>query len=268
MTDPSKYTDTVDKYTDAVIFSLREDQEDSSMSGDYAVGYGKPPVHTRFQKGQSGNPSGRPGPKAMARRRFAQRLEAALFESTETVTEAPCQTSFASLARGMVLDGLRGKTSTIRLVFDLLDELDGLPPGRRRARIGQMIAGIDDETRPGGDAESLGQAIIEEEPTRLWCEYADEAARSAALAAPDVGERTPDSRIARRSDSLAQAFKTKSHCGVSAGNRTSSNGKLAGLTASLMSCASARDTPPFRPPNAAPLAVAAAAMRQRDILHR
>ncbi|MEA1085213.1 DUF5681 domain-containing protein [Sphingomonas sp. CD22] len=26
---------------------------------DYEVGYGKPPVHTRFQKGQSGNPKGR-----------------------------------------------------------------------------------------------------------------------------------------------------------------------------------------------------------------
>ena len=27
---------------------------------DYDVGYGKPPKHTRFQKGQSGNPKGRP----------------------------------------------------------------------------------------------------------------------------------------------------------------------------------------------------------------
>lgn len=27
---------------------------------DYVIGYGKPPKHTRFAKGQSGNPSGRP----------------------------------------------------------------------------------------------------------------------------------------------------------------------------------------------------------------
>lgn len=27
---------------------------------DYAVGYGKPPEHSRFQVGQSGNPKGRP----------------------------------------------------------------------------------------------------------------------------------------------------------------------------------------------------------------
>lgn len=29
-------------------------------SPDYAVGYGKPPEHTRFKKGHSGNPKGRP----------------------------------------------------------------------------------------------------------------------------------------------------------------------------------------------------------------
>ena len=29
-------------------------------AGDYEVGYGKPPRHTRFKKGQSGNPRGRP----------------------------------------------------------------------------------------------------------------------------------------------------------------------------------------------------------------
>ena len=29
-------------------------------AGDYAVGYGRPPRHTRFVKGQSGNPRGRP----------------------------------------------------------------------------------------------------------------------------------------------------------------------------------------------------------------
>ena len=29
-------------------------------SGDYAVGYGRPPLHSRFKAGQSGNPKGRP----------------------------------------------------------------------------------------------------------------------------------------------------------------------------------------------------------------
>jgi len=35
--------------------------------GDYEVGYGKPPVDTRFKRGQSGNPRGRPsGSKNLA----------------------------------------------------------------------------------------------------------------------------------------------------------------------------------------------------------
>jgi hypothetical protein len=33
---------------------------DTQPAGDYAVGYGKPPHHSGFQKGRSGNPKGPP----------------------------------------------------------------------------------------------------------------------------------------------------------------------------------------------------------------
>lgn len=33
------------------------------MSDDYEIGYGKPPRHSRFSKGKSGNPSGRRKPR-------------------------------------------------------------------------------------------------------------------------------------------------------------------------------------------------------------
>ena len=51
-------------------------------TGDYEVGYGKPPRHTRFAKGQSGNPRGRP----CGAKNFNTLLEEALDE-TVTVTE-------------------------------------------------------------------------------------------------------------------------------------------------------------------------------------
>lgn len=34
--------------------------DDDAPDDDYEVGYGKPPKHTRFKPGQSGNPRGRP----------------------------------------------------------------------------------------------------------------------------------------------------------------------------------------------------------------
>src|SRR5258705_2262497 len=55
-----------------------------TTSASYEVGYRKPPRHTQFQKGQSGNPGGRP------RRSLAGRLEElALYEAyrTTVVTE-------------------------------------------------------------------------------------------------------------------------------------------------------------------------------------
>ena len=51
-------------------------------TGDYEVGYGKPPPHTRFAKGQSGNPRGRP----CGAKNFTTLLEEALDEAV-TVTE-------------------------------------------------------------------------------------------------------------------------------------------------------------------------------------
>ena len=40
--------------------SIPDDETNDPADRDYEVGYGKPPRHTRFQPGRSGNPHGRP----------------------------------------------------------------------------------------------------------------------------------------------------------------------------------------------------------------
>ena len=52
------------------------------MSKDYKVGYGKPPKHSKFKQGQTGNPKGRPkGRKSM------RTIASGIFNRTVTIKE-------------------------------------------------------------------------------------------------------------------------------------------------------------------------------------
>jgi hypothetical protein len=53
--------------------------DNSDNSGDDKSGYGKPPKHTRFVKGQSGNPKGRPKKS----KNIKSIYESVLFEPTQ-----------------------------------------------------------------------------------------------------------------------------------------------------------------------------------------
>lgn len=49
--------------------------EKKTPDGGYEVGYRKPPKHTRFKKGQSGNPKGRPKAKKAGQEEITALLE-------------------------------------------------------------------------------------------------------------------------------------------------------------------------------------------------
>jgi hypothetical protein len=90
--------------------------------GDYEVGYGKPPRHTRFKRGQSGNPRGRP-PGA---KNLSTLLNEALNELV-VVTEnggrkriSKRQAAFKQL----VNDAAKGNWRALKLLVDILQDIE------------------------------------------------------------------------------------------------------------------------------------------------
>jgi hypothetical protein len=156
------------------------------MSGDYEVGYGKPPVQAQFKKGLSANPGGKPGPKRARRQRFARMLDGMLLQPTEIIAMTPCKTAFAAMARRMVLDVARAKPAAVRQAFALLDELEPRRPGQRRPR------GIDQKLE---DAEWADQDAT-------WCDSEQDADSP-------VSERIIEERLQSWSEIAQQHFRAE-----------------------------------------------------------
>jgi Family of unknown function (DUF5681) len=93
------------------------------MQRDYEVGYGKPPRHTRFAKGQSGNPQGRPA----GAKNFTTLLSEALNE-TVIVTENGRRRKVSK--RQAIVTQLVNRSATadlraIKLLLDVVREIEG-----------------------------------------------------------------------------------------------------------------------------------------------
>lgn len=105
-----------------------------SRPDDYAVGRGRPPVATRFRKGKSGNPNGRPKGATSLKHDFTAELRRTL-----TVNDGGrnrVMTIQQLALRTLTRDALQGKASAQGKFFDLIaqmfgygDDGDALPAG-------------------------------------------------------------------------------------------------------------------------------------------
>lgn len=85
------------------------DDDNDPPKDDYEVGYGKPPKHTRFKKGQSGNPKG----KEKGSRSLKKDLDAAL-NAKHTITLGGKKHKDSTQALAMLTLSLRAASGDLR----------------------------------------------------------------------------------------------------------------------------------------------------------
>jgi len=85
-------------------------------SDDYEIGYGKPPKHTQFKKGQSGNPLGRPKKK----RAVPDLIEKVLSE--EVMVSGKKRSKRELFVIALVNDAIKGNATARRLLLSYLGE--------------------------------------------------------------------------------------------------------------------------------------------------
>jgi hypothetical protein len=114
----------------------------SRKKGGYEVGYGKPPVHTRFQKGRSGNPLGR-----SARQLTHDELMANELRKKITITEngeSRRITKQEAIVKRCVQKAIQGDLSAHKQVRESLSRLEARLPTHETIKVTLKLEEDDD----------------------------------------------------------------------------------------------------------------------------
>jgi hypothetical protein len=107
--------------------------EGVGRAGDYQVGYGRPPVHTRFKPGQSGNPRGRPSAVKSIMRLLLEALEERAVVVTEDGKRRRITKRKLGIAR-LVDKFAEGDPNATRVVLDLVWRVERQTPSEPAER--------------------------------------------------------------------------------------------------------------------------------------
>src|SRR5688572_20735743 len=88
--------------------------------GAYEVGYGKPPPHSRFRKGQSGNPTGRPRGMSRGRTSDLALKEAFRLVSVREGDKVTKMPAMQAVLRSLVAFAAKGSGPAQRALIELV----------------------------------------------------------------------------------------------------------------------------------------------------
>jgi Family of unknown function (DUF5681) len=182
-----------------------------TTSAPYEVGYGKPPRHTQFQKGRSGNPGGR------SRQRSATRLrELALLEAYRTVIvyedgHAVPMPAIQAVLRSQIEIASNGNVRAQRAILAMIDDIEVLVSDGVHQPVNDDDVDVDDaatdEAVDAGDdgddgdgyAQYANEIVADDERQQEEQDAAPSSAGSAAQPACRPPRR-PENAAARLAD--------------------------------------------------------------------
>jgi hypothetical protein len=98
-----------------------DDDATEAPQAPVKVGYGNPPVHTRFKQGQSGNPSGRAKGSQNLKTLFNKVLDEEI--SLREGADVRRITKAEAIVRGVVVGALKGDSRNTAILFRLAEQV-------------------------------------------------------------------------------------------------------------------------------------------------
>ena len=115
--------------------------------GSYEVGYGKPPVHTRFRKGQSGNPTGKRRDPNVERAKELVRQEAYRLVTVREGDRLKRMPALQAILRSHLTLAAKGNIRAQRSVLKNIQDIEADKSESRKGiiRDGRTVDGLTDD---------------------------------------------------------------------------------------------------------------------------